>query len=336
MGGRHTHIENSKEAFGIQRLMVGVGVLLFLLKMVAYYLTGSVAILSDALESIINIVTAFLGLYSLRFSMRPKDRNHPYGHGKVEFLSSGFEGLLILFAGLLIIYEAVYHLIVPKELKGLDMGMLIIAITAVLNYLLGAWSTRKGRQASSPVLISGGKHLQADAFTTLGVFAGLFAVSFTGWQWLDSAVAVVFGLLIIRSAHTIIRSAMSGIMDEADEDLLEKVVEIMEQRRKDEWVDFHNLRIIRYAHSFHIDAHLTLPWYYSIRKAHNAVDAIEEIMNESFTEQVELFIHTDPCVEASCKICALSGCKERKHAQEARLNWTIERVLSNAKHQTER
>ncbi len=128
----------------VQQWVVAASIILFALKMLAYWLTNSVAVLTDALESTVNVVTGFTGLYSLRIAARPRDENHPYGHGKVELLSASFEGLLILIAGLVIVYESILNLIQSHPLKQLDAGIILISVTAVVNYLLGAWCIRTG------------------------------------------------------------------------------------------------------------------------------------------------------------------------------------------------
>ncbi len=177
------------QSFKVQQWITFVGVLLLILKFVAFYLTDSVAILTDALESIVNVVAGFLSLYSLYVAAKPRDTDHPYGHGKVEFVTSGIEGALIAIAGIMIIYEGINSLITGKILQKLDWGIAIIAATAIVNYLLGYISIKKGKHENSHVLISSGKHLQSDTITTLGVVISLIIVYFTKIYWLDSVVA---------------------------------------------------------------------------------------------------------------------------------------------------
>ena len=181
----------------IQRIVVIVAIALLIIKFLAYFLTHSVAILTDALESIVNVVAGSLGLYSLIVSARPRDEDHPYGHGKVEFISSGVEGTLIVMAGLLILYESIHALIDPRELHQIDYGLILIAVSAIINYLMGAWCIRIGKRHTSYALVASGKHLQTDTYSTIGIIIGLVAIYWFKIMWLDSAVAILFGGVIL-------------------------------------------------------------------------------------------------------------------------------------------
>ena len=161
-------------------------------KFIAYYLTHSVSILTDALESIVNVVAGFIGLYSLYVSAKPRDIDHPYGHGKAEFISAAVEGTLILSAGLLIIYNGIKSFIVPSTIQELDLGIYLVAGTAVINWLLGAISLRQGKRNNSLALLASGKHLQSDTYSTVAIIAGLLLINFTGFQWIDGVVAIAF------------------------------------------------------------------------------------------------------------------------------------------------
>jgi cation diffusion facilitator family transporter len=302
------------------------------IKIVAYYLTHSVAILTDALEGIVNIVAGFVGLYSLYIAAKPQDKDHPYGHGKVEFVSAALEGSLILVAGLFIIYNAVKNLIYPEQLDQLDVGMGLICITAVLNFLMGILCIRVGRQNNSIALQASGKHLQSDTYTTLGITGGLIVVYFTKILWIDSVVAIVFALLIMRTGYKILRSSLAGIMDETDRDLLVKLVGLLNSNRNWNWVDLHNLRIIKYGNQLHMDCHLTVPWYLNINEAHLEIDKLTGLVRDRFGSSVEFFIHTDGCLEASCPICDKSDCPVRQHALVRKIEWTVENISENKKH----
>src|SRR5690554_1922734 len=179
---------SNKESFKFQRIIAVVGVVLFLVKLYAWYKTGSVAILTDALESTINVVAGFIGLYSLYLSSLPKDRNHPYGHGKAEFISASIEGVLISITGFFIIYEAFQSIRNPQEIQQIDYGIYLIAFTAFVNYILGYYAIKKGEKSHSIALIASGKHLQTDTYTTLGIILGLIVLYFTDILWIDSLV----------------------------------------------------------------------------------------------------------------------------------------------------
>ncbi|SMO89925.1 cation diffusion facilitator family transporter [Gracilimonas mengyeensis] len=316
----------------VQKFIVAVAVVLFVIKMAAWYFTGSVAVLTDGLESIVNVISGFIGLYSLSLSAKPKDANHPYGHGKVEFISAGIEGTLIAIAGLFIIYEAIQSFIYPEPLQKLDLGIVLIALSAVVNYTFGWWAYKTGKENDSLALQASGKHLQTDTYTTLGIIGGLILIRLTNILWLDGAVAILFALIIMRMGFRILRVAVAGIMDETDEDLLEELIAFLQANRDPKWIDLHNLRIIKYGRILHVDCHLTLPWYLTVKEAHAELDKIEALITEKFGNRIEIFIHTDYCMEFSCRLCQVENCKVRRHPFEEEITWTVENVASNRRH----
>lgn len=323
----------SKSNFAFQQWIVAVGIFLFILKVVAWYFTQSVAILTDALESIVNIITGFIGLYSLYLSSLPKDQNHPYGHGKIEFLSAAIEGSLIAVAGILIIYESIVNLQHPHQIQRLDFGIILVAFTAVMNYVLGSIAVRKGKETKSLALEASGKHLKSDTYSTGGIVVGLVLILITGVKWLDSVVAFVFAGVILYTGYKILRDSIAGIMDEADEKLISEFVQLIQTERPDKWIDVHNLRIIKYGSTLHMDCHLTLPYYFSVKKAHDEVEKLDQMVNDHFGTKVELFVHTDPCMPYSCKICNLTACEVRTHRFEKQIAWTKKNISLNQKHQ---
>lgn len=316
----------------IQRNIALLAIILFAIKMIAWWWTKSVSVFTDALESTVNVATGLIGWYSLWLAAKPRDRNHPYGHGKAEFISSAIEGTLIAIAGILIIYEAVRHLQHPQQLQKLDGGMLLIGITAVINYMAGTFAIGKGKKTRSVALEASGKHLRSDTYSTMGIIAGLVLIRFTGWLWLDAVVAMVFAVIILVTGYKVLRKSLAGIMDEADLHLLEEMIVYINRNRPAQWIDMHNLRMIQYGNVLHLDGHLTLPWYYNVQEAHQEIDALDKLIKEQFGDTIELFVHVDGCMDFSCRICSLAICPVRQHSQERRLDWTIDNVLKNEKH----
>jgi cation diffusion facilitator family transporter len=316
----------------VQKIVTVVAVLLFAIKITAWWLTSSVSILTDALESTVNVVAGFISLYSLYVSAKPRDLDHPYGHGKAEFLSAAFEGSMITIAGAIIIYESIKSLRDPKTLKGLDMGILLVAITAVINYVTGWYCVKTGKKNNSLALVASGKHLQTDTYSTIGIIIGLILIYITGWKKLDGIVAIGFALFIMYTGYTIIRQSVEGIMDKADTELLSKLVDFLNRNRNTNWIDVHNVRIIKYGSVLHLDAHLTVPWYLNVHQAHAEIDQLSALIKKEFGEAVELFVHTDGCLDFSCYICSVKDCHVRKHAQKERVEWTVENLISNRKH----
>lgn len=321
-----------KQNLTIQKWIVGIGVLLFLVKITAWYLTNSVAILTDALESTVNVISAFIGLYSLYLSSLPRDENHPYGHGKVEFISAAIEGTLISVAGLIIVYETINNLKHPHPLGRLDTGILLIVFTAVVNYAMGWIATKKGRASNSLALIASGKHLQTDTYTTVGIIIGLVLVRLTGFALLDSIVALVFAFVILLSGYQILRDSVKGIMDEADDQLIATFAQHLQANRKTTWIDVHNARFIKYGPQLHLDCHITVPAYHSVQEAHDEIDFLDQLVNETFHGRVELFVHTDPCQAFQCSVCAVDACPIRSTSFERQLPWTSENIALNRQH----
>lgn len=326
-------LKNQSENVRLQIMVVAVGVLLLLAKFAAFFLTNSNAILTDALESIINVVAGGFSLYSLILSARPRDENHPYGHGKIEFIAATLEGSLIVVAGGIIIFKSVYNLIEPVALQQLDTGIVLIALSGIINYAVGLTTSRKGKQSKSMVLEAGGKHLMSDAYSTAGILVGLVLIYLTDLVWLDSVVAILFGAIICVTGTRILRASVAGIMDEADYALLKEIVQVLNENRRENWIDIHNLRVIKYGSTLHIDCHLTVPWYLNVLEAHDEVEAVARVVRERIDPSIELFIHTDPCIEPSCSICTKTdSCHVRRHPFKARVEWEFDKVIADRKH----
>jgi cation diffusion facilitator family transporter len=287
--------------------------ILLIVKFTAYYITHSVSVLTDALESIVNVVAGFIGLYSLRISAKPKDIDHPYGHGKAEFISAAVEGTLVFSAGCIIIYNGVRNLFLEHTIERIDVGIYLVGTTAIINWVLGYIALTRGRKANSLALIASGKHLQTDTYSTFGIIIGLLLISFTGFFWIDTVIAIGFGGFIIYTGYAIVRKSLAGIMDEADMVLLKNMVSILNANRKDAWVDLHNLRIIKYGNVLHVDAHLTVPWYFNVNEAHEEIEKLAAIIRKDFGEALELFMHSDGCEYFQCPICDKRACPVRQH-----------------------
>lgn len=316
----------------LQKWVAAISVLLLVAKFIAYYLTSSVSILTDALESIVNVAAGFIGLYSLYIAAKPRDVDHPYGHGKAEFLSAAIEGTLITSAGAIIIYKAIKSFIAPVELHKLDYGIYLVAGAAIINFIVGFITEKKGKRSNSLALVASGKHLKSDSYSTFGIIVGLILIYYTGLKWIDPAVAIIFGVVIIYTGYKILRRSIAGIMDEADIELLKKIVGLLNKNKRENWVDLHNLRVIKYGSILHIDCHLTVPWYLNVNEAHVEVDALSSLVRQEFGESVELFVHVDGCLPFSCKVCNKQNCNVRKHNFEKRIDWTLQNVLQDQKH----
>ena len=325
-------MNTARQNLKVQKFIAAISILLFFIKIAAWYITNSVAILTDALESIVNVVAGLIGVYSLYVSAKPRDIDHPYGQGKIEFISAAIEGTLISVAGFIIFYEAIQNLRFPHDIKKLDWGILLVAITAVINFVAGTLCVRTGKKNKSLALVASGNHLKSDTYSTAGIIAGLILLYFTKISWMDSAVAMLFAFIIIFTGYKIVRSSIAGIMDQADDLLLKELVVSLNENRNSNWIDLHNLRIIKYGSTLHLDCHLTVPWYFNVHEAHKEVDLLTELIRSNFGESVELFVHTDGCLDFSCAICIKKDCPVRLHPFEEKVEWTMDNILSNTKH----
>lgn len=326
-------MQSAQQNLKLQKWITLLSVVLFVLKISAYYFTHSMAILTDALESIVNVIAGFIGLYSLYVAAKPRDIDHPYGHGKAEFVSAAVEGGLIVAAGIMILYETIQNLIHENPLESLDTGLILIGITAVINYVAGAYCINLGKKNNSMALMASGKHLQVDTYSTAAIIVGLGLMLLTKLYWLDKAIAGVMGVFIIYNGYKIIRSSLAGIMDEADTELLNKFIAVLNEKKQENWIDLHNLRVIKYGSLLHVDCHFTVPWYLNVHEAHREIDALASLIQQEFGDRIELFVHTDGCLPFSCSICSKTDCTVRQHPFQHKVAWTMENLVSNKKHQ---
>jgi cation diffusion facilitator family transporter len=309
-----------------------ISLLLMIVKFIAYYITYSSAILTDALEAIINVVASGFAFYAIYLSSQPRDLNHPYGHGKIEFFSAGLEGVLIVLASIFIIFHATESLINPQPFKDLQVGLIIIASGTLINYFLGYFVEKEGIMQKSPTLIADGKHLKLDAVSGIILVVAVLLVYLTDLSWIDGSASILFALFMAWNGVKIIRKSIGGLMDETNEEVLEKVVNILKYHKKDEWIDIHNLRIQEYGSDIHIDCHLTLPNYWSLEKVHDTVHEFEEILEKEFPSNVEIFIHADPCLPECCHYCKVENCPIRSAEISKNVDWNKLNLTLNQKH----
>ncbi|ETZ21548.1 cation diffusion facilitator family transporter [Pedobacter sp. V48] len=303
-----------------------------LAKFVAYFITQSNAILTDALESIVNVLASSFAFYSIYLATIPKDKNHPYGHGKVEFFSAFLEGTLITIAGLIIIFKSTYDLIYPKPIYQLFEGAIIIGATGIVNLIIGFYLINTGKKHNSITLEADGKHLLTDAITSAGLVVGVILIQLTKIYWLDSVISILLGLYIIYNGYKLTRRSIGGLMDESNIDLVKDIIEILQKNRKEPWIDVHNLRAQQYGADLHIDCHFTLPYYFDLNRVHQEISSIDELINGNAHRKTELFIHADPCLPACCNYCKMNDCPVRQEAFRSEIKWTIENATKNQKH----
>lgn len=309
-----------------------VSILLLILKFAAYFLTHSNAILTDAAESIVNVLASSFAFYSIYLAGLPRDQNHPYGHGKVEFFSAFVEGALIMMAGIIIISKSIFNIFYPHELSQILEGSAIIGFTGLINGFLGWYLIKKSKTLNSLTLQADGKHLLTDAISSFGLVLGLLIIYSTQIIWIDSVISIVLGLYIIYNGYRLTRKSVGGLMDESDIDVIKEIVNYLNDNRNDEWIDIHNLRTQRYGAEIHIDCHVTLPYYFDLNKVHHEVSEIDKVINKNVNADTEFFIHADPCIPQCCHYCKLKNCEVRTEPQTKSIEWSLENVTKNHKH----
>jgi len=269
-----------------------VSVVVFGMKMAAWWATGSVGLLSDALESTVNIVAAVVALFALRTAMKPADAMHHFGRGKAEYFSASIEGFMILLAALIIVYTAIERIITPRDLEQIGWGLTISTVAAVINGGAALILLRAGKLHRSPVLVADGKHLMTDVWTSVGVIVGVGLVVVTGWNRLDGIVALAVGLNIIVTGINLLRTSTAGLMDKAlsDEDHL-KIVKVLTKYESDE-VKFHELQTREAGRQRFVSMHVLVPGAWTIQKGHDLsenleADIIAELPDTIITTHVE-------------------------------------------------
>ncbi len=305
-------------------LAIGIG--MFLSKMGAYLITGSVAIFSDAAESVVHVLATSMALYSIILASRPADDSHLYGHGNIEFFSAGVEGFLIVLAAVVIIYTSTLDIIEGSHLRKLNTGVIIIAAAGVINFFLGFYLIRTGKKTNSLTLIADGKHVLTDSYTSLGVVIGILLVIITKIEIIDPLFAIGVALNIVFTGYNLIRQSIGGLMNETDKKILDKIVSKLNLMRKDYWIDIHQLRFWKSGDKVFVDFHLTLPYYFTIRESHLEEEYIEGEL-ESEVANFEIRVHLDYCTEDLCKYCNYKKCDVRVFEKTEDNIWTTEKLL---------
>lgn len=278
-------------------LSLGIGVLMFLGKTVAYYLTGSAAIFSDAAESVVHVAAVGFAAFSLWLSLKPADESHPYGHEKINFFSAGFEGAMIVIAAVFIIFSAVGKWMTGLHLERLGEGTLIVGGAALINGVLGWYLVWLGRRQGSLILEANGRHVLTDFYTSVGVVGGLCLTLVTGWLPFDPILAILVALNILWSGGKLMRQAFGGLMDERDLQLDETVRGVLAQAVPGEVVEYHGLRHRQMGNSIFIDVHLLFREGVVLCVAHAIATQVEERVAAALLPQQAVVTTHLECVE---------------------------------------
>lgn len=274
-------------------LSLGIGLLMFVMKMGAYLLTGSAAILSDAAESVVHVAAVIFAAYSLRLSYRPADEDHLYGHAKISFFSAGFEGAMIILAALYIIYESIHKWLGGLQLENLGAGTALTAAAAAINGALGGYLVWLGRRKNSLILEANGKHVLTDCWTSIAVLVGLGLVLFTKWLPFDPICGIIMACNILWSGAGLIKSAFVGLMDKADPAAQAKLTEILGRETQQRGLNYHQLRHRNLGDAHWVEVHLLFPEGVSLQDAHRTATEIERVIEGSLEPRAYVTTHLE-------------------------------------------
>lgn len=281
------------------------------IKFAAYGITGSSAIFSDALESIVNVIAALVALLVMKAVAAPADEDHPYGHGKLEYFSSAFEGGLVAFAALAIGYHAGQGFLEGRVPEAVGAGALLMIVSGAINFALGAYLVSVGRSQRSAALQASGRHVLSDVWSTVAVLGGLLAFALTGWTWVDPAVALLVAVLLLIQGARIVRESIGGLIDEIEPSSLTEMARAFTDSRKPGIIDIHQVKVIRSGRFHHIDAHVVMPEFWDVSTAHRVTEEFEAEVVKRYSYDGEMAIHLDPCGRNYCKVCSLPDCPVR-------------------------
>lgn len=319
-------VNQNKVRLRVAKLSFVIGVMLLAFKFWAFEITESQAILSDALESIVNVMGALIALVTINIASKPADKDHPYGHGKAEYFSVAFEGGFIAFAAALIFYEAIRSLVSGHRIENIEMGIYVTGIAGVVNGFFGLYLKKVGKKLKSMALSGSGDHLISDAITSIGLIVGLIVISFTKAYWVDSVIALILGFFLAKTGIGLMIKSMSGLMDAEDMEVISKIGKAFAKKIFPGIIRIHYTRVIRSGRYHHIDAHVVVPEFWDVTKAHNETSRFEKLVFEEYQNEGELHFHLDPCRRVYCEVCDLAECPIRQKPFVKRLSFTLEEL----------
>lgn len=308
------------------------GALISIIKFTGYYYSDSSAVLSDALESLINVVAAAIAMFSIHYSNRGADKDHHFGHGKAEYFSAGAEGAMIMMAGALIFWESTRQLMEGHELRRIDVGLVMVMVAGFLNLILGIYLIRIGKKYHSKALVADGKHVLTDVYTSVGVLVALILVYLTGIPDIDPVVAILLGLWIIYSGFQILRESADNLMDRATPELLEEVTDAMAHSRLDEMIRPHRLRVRESGAGLMLDFHVILPHSLTVTQVHDIEVEFAYKLAKRLKRPVDLMMHTDPCIVEDCPVCSMQNCGDRMTEVNDEVDWTADLLIKDIHH----
>ena len=320
-------LASQKSRIRIAALSITVGCLVLGLKYLAFHVSQSAALKSDAIENVVNVVAAVFALGAILFADKPADREHPYGHGKIEHFSAAFEGGMISLAAVLIGYEAIRSVVEGIPLKNLSLGLIINFGAGVINGALGLFLIWQGKRHQSHALEADGHHVFSDFYVTLGLGAGLLLVRATGLTWLDPLMAMIVCAILAVTGFKLVRSSSAALLDAEDPDVVKHLVEVINKVRPRDIVAIHELRTLRSGRYTHVDIHMVIPEYYGIGQGHELAENFGQAVLAEAALIGELHTHVDPCLRAFCAQCEVDACPVRQEVQTNECVITIEEAV---------
>jgi cation diffusion facilitator family transporter len=297
--------------FGAMLTSLIAGILILALKMYSAHISDSSALRSDALEGAVNVLAAAFGLGSMIFAEKPADQDHPYGHGKIEYFSSAFEGGLISLAGFLILLDVGTRLFHPAPMENLGLGLQLNVLAGFLNGILGFAILKIGKKYRSQILVADGMHLLTDLVSTGILGIGLVIVLYTGWTWLDPVLAVGVALFLFKTGFGLVKSSAGALLDAEDPLLLQGIVDQLNQIDRGQVITVHELRAQQFGRDKHVDIHVVVPEYLTVKQAHHATDDFVRSLRKELGQGSLIHTHVDPCERDYCSECPLADCPIR-------------------------
>lgn len=292
--GPAADVQRRRDLIVVLRFSVAAAIATIALKTGAWAVTGSVGLLSDAAESVVNLVAAIVALGVVHWASRPPDEDHAYGHDKADYFSAGFEGGLIVLAAGSISVAAVDRLLHPQAVEAIAVGLAVTAVATILNLVMARRLMTVGRRHDSVVLEADGQHLMTDVWTSIGVAIGVAAVVLTGWNWLDPVIALIVALNILRTGWRLVRRSADGLMDRALEpDELTRIARVLDGFASDE-VQFHALRTRRAGRRAFVSLHVLVPGSWSVQRGHDLAELVEAALDDALDGLTNIFTHLEP------------------------------------------
>jgi len=308
------------------------GMIILGIKYYAALISNSSALRSDALEGTVNVLAAAFGLGSILFAEKPADQDHPYGHGKIEYFAQAFEGGLISLAGFLILIDTILRFVHHETPKALGLGLKLSVISGILNGLIGISIYRIGKKYVSQTLVADGIHLLSDLVTTIALASGLLIYYFTGYSWIDPLLAIGIAFFLFKTGFNLVHASSKALLDAENPEILKQIVDQLNSIPRGKIITAHELKAQQFGRDTHVDLHVVVPEYLSIKEAHHEADLISRALRERLGFNSEVHTHIDPCERDFCGECSEANCSIRVSPFQRQEPFTVSEITKPGKH----